>query len=219
MAWSLTFLYTQVVIVINTKLSSPGEGKWPLKLAVIKIKPTLSFQTWSSRQLCRWKDARSETADIFFEDIATVWNGVRQALLCLIITCLCMLSFLLNDFSQTEQNQLMPASQEQSVDREKGRMLRIYIGLLLVLPSFTTTTFLLFSFSTITTFLYFLPPPRFYCFLPPPPPPNFYFFPSSHSIKDRKLPQLVQFGFLQLFVQLISASFSYGQPLHNNYTY
>ena len=108
----------------------------------------------------------------YFEDIATVWNGVRQALLCLIITCLCMLSFLLNDFSQTEQNQLMPASQEQSVDREKGRMLRIYIGLLLVLPSFTTTTFLLFSFSitpitfllfsfsTITTFLYFLPPPR-----------------------------------------------------------
>ena len=172
MAWPLTFLYTQVVIVNNTKLSSPGEGKWPLKLAVIKIKPRLSFQTWSSRQLCRWKDARSETADIFFEDIATVWNGVRQALLCLIITCLCMLSFLLNDFSQTEQNQLMPASQEQSVDREKGRMLRIYIGLLLVLPSFTTTTFLLFSFSittitfllfsfsTATTFLYFLPPPR-----------------------------------------------------------
>ena len=152
-------------------------------------------------------------------------------MLCLIITCLCMLSFLLNDFSQTEQNQLMPASQEQSVHREKGRMLRIYIGLLLVLPSFTTTTFLLFSFSitpitfllfsfsTITTFLYFLPPPRFYCFLPPPPPPNFYFFPSSHSIKDRKLPKLVQFGFLQLFVQLISASFSYGQPLHNNYIY
>ena len=158
--------------MINTKLSSPGEGKWPLKLAVIKIKPRLSFQTWSSGQLCRWKDARSETADIFFEDIATVWNGVRQALLCLIITCLCMLSFLLNDFSQTEQNQLMPASQEQSVDREKGRILRIYIGLLLVLPSFTTTTFLLFSFSitpitfllfsfsTTTTFLYFLTPPR-----------------------------------------------------------
>ena len=156
-------------------------------------------------------------------------------MLCLIFTCLCMLSFLINDFSQTEQNQLMPASQEQSVDREKGRMLRIYIGLLLVLPSFTTTTFLLFSFSITPLHFYcflFPPsphfyifslhhvlPPRFYCFLPPPPPPNFYFFPSSHSIKDRKLPQLVQFGFLQLFVQLISASFSYGQPLHNNYIY
>ena len=130
---------------------------------------------------------------------------------CLVITCLCMLSFLLNDFSQTEQNQLMSTSQEQSLDREKGRMLRIYIGLFLLLdlPSFTTTTFLLFSSSitiiaflmfsfstTTTTFLYFLPPllpPHFYCFLPPPPPPHFYFFPSSHSIKDRKLPQLVQF--------------------------
>ena len=145
----------------------------------------------------------------------------------LAITCLCMLSFLLDDFSQTEQNQLMSTSQEQSVDREKGRMLRIYIGLLLLLPSFTTTTtttfllfsssittitFLLFSFPTTTTFLYFLPPslpPHFYCFLPLPPPPHFYFFPSSHSIKDRILPQLVQFvamsqvvknnrGFLQL---------------------
>ena len=136
---------------------------------------------------------------------------MRQALRCLAITCLCMLSFLLNDFSQTEQNQLMSASQEQSVDREKGIMLLIYTGLLLDILSFTTTTF-----------LNFLPPPlppHFYCFLPPPPPPHFYFFPSSHSIKDRKLPQLVQFGFLQLFVQLISASFSYGQPLHNNYIY
>ena len=136
---------------------------------------------------------------------------------CLVITCLCMLSFLLNDFSQTEQNQLMSTSQEQSLDREKGRMLRIYIGLFLLLdlPSFTTTTFLLFSSSitiiaflmftfsttTTTTFLYFLPPPlppHFYCFLPPLPPPHFYFFPSSHSTKDRKLPQLVQFVCLKL---------------------
>ena len=127
---------------------------------------------------------------------------MRQALRCLAITCLCMLSFLLNDFSQTEQNQLMSASQEQSVDREKGIMLLIYTGLLLDILSFTTTTF-----------LNFLPPPlppHFYCFLPPPPPPHFYFFPSSHSIKERKLPQFQ-------FVQLISASFSYGQPLNNNY--
>ena len=136
-----------------------------------------------------------------------------------------MLSFLLSDFSQTEQNQLMSTSQEQSVDREKGRMLLIYTGLLLDIPSFTTTTFLLFSSSitiitfllfsfstTTTTFLNFLPPPlppHFYCFLPPPPPPHCYFFPSSHSIKERKLPQLIHFvamsqvvennrGFLQL---------------------
>ena len=135
---------------------------------------------------------------MFFEGIATVWNGVRQALRCLAITCLCMLSFLLNDFSQTEQNQLMSTSQEQSVDREKDRMLLIYTGLLLDIPSFSTTTFLLFSSSitivtfllfsfstTTTTFLNFLLPPlppHFYCFLPPPPPPHFYFFPSSHSI-------------------------------------
>ena len=103
----------------------------------------------------------------------------------------------------------MPASQEQSADREKGRMLRIYIGLLLVLPSFTTTTFqlfsssittitfLLFSFSTTTTFLHFLPPPRttttFLLFSSSTTSAKFLFFSSSHSIKDRKLPQLVQF--------------------------
>ena len=150
MEWPLTFLYTQVAIVNNTKLSSPGEGKLPLKLAVIEIEPRLSFQTWSSPQLYRWKDARSETADIFFEGIAAVWNEVRQALRCLAITCLCMLSFQLDDFSQTEQNQLMSTSQEQSVDREKGRMLRIYIP-----PP---------------------PPQHFYCFLPPSPPSHFYCF-------------------------------------------
>ena len=136
-------------------------------------------------------------------------------MLCLDITCLCMISFLLNDFSQTEQNQLMSTSQEQNVDREKSRMLCIYIGLLLLLPSFTTTTsttkflsfsssittitFLLFSFSTTTTttrFLYFLPPPllpHFCRFLLPPPPLHFYYFPPSNPIKDGKLSQLVQF--------------------------
>ena len=135
-------------------------------------------------------------------------------MLCVDITCLCMISFVLNDFSKTEQNQLMSTSQEQNVDREKGRMLRIYIFLLLLLPSFTTTTFLFFSFSTTTTsrFLYFLPPPlppQFYRFLLPPLLPHFYFFPPGNSIKDRKLSQLVQFvamsqvvkknrGFLQL---------------------
>ena len=43
----------------------------------------------------------------FCEDIGTVWNGVRPALRCWDITCLCISSFLLKDFSQTEQNQLM----------------------------------------------------------------------------------------------------------------
>ena len=62
MAWPLAFLYTQVAIVNNTKLSSPGEGKWPLKLAVIEVEPRLSFQTQSSRQKCTGKDARGETA-------------------------------------------------------------------------------------------------------------------------------------------------------------
>ena len=143
-------------------------------------------------------------------------------MLCLIITCLCMLSFLLNDFSQTEQNQLMPASQEQSLDREKGRMLRIYTGLLLVLPSFTTTTFLLFSFSitTITfllfsfsittTFLYFLPPPRttttFLLFSSSTTSAKFLFFPFKSFYKRPYITTIssvcskikISRGFLQL---------------------
>ena len=92
----------------------------------------------------------------FCENIGTVWNGMRPALRCLDITCLCILSFLLKDFSQTEQNQLLSTPQEQNVDWERGRMLRIYIG-------FQAT--------------------RFYCFPPPipplPPPPHFYCFPST----------------------------------------
>ena len=90
----------------------------------------------------------------FCENIGTVWNGVRPALRCLDITCLCVLSFLLKDFSQTEQNQLVSTPQEQNVDWERGRMLSIYIG-----------------FQAI----------KFQCFLPPPPPPppHFYCFPST----------------------------------------
>ena len=154
MAWPLAFLYTQVAIVNNTKLSSPGEGKLPLKLAVIKMEPIQSFlQVKGCSKRNRW---------YFFEGIATVWNGVRQALRCLAITCLCMLSFLLNDFSQTEQNQLMSTSQEQSVDREKDRMLLIYTGLLLDIPSFSTTTFLLFSSSTTSATFLFFPFKSFY---------------------------------------------------------
>ena len=147
----------------------------------------------------------------FFENIGTVWNGARPALRCLDITCLCILSFLLKDFSQTEQSQLMSTPQEQNVDWERGRMFRIYIG-------FQATK------------LYCFPPPK------PPPPPHFYCFLSSSSfssssssfllffsssssfllfflppdsIKDHQLPFLVHFvamsrvvnnnrGFLQL---------------------
>ena len=89
----------------------------------------------------------------FCENIATVSNGVRPALRCLDITCLRILSFLLKDFSQTEQNQLVSTPQERNVDWERGRMLRIYIG-------FQAKKF------------YCLPPPR-------PPPPHFNCFPST----------------------------------------
>ena len=133
----------------------------------------------------------------FSENIGTL----ERALRCWDITCLSILSFPLKDFWQTEQNQLMSTPQEQNVDWERGRMLRIYIG-------FQAT--------------------KFYCF--PPPPPYFYFFSSSSSssfycflsfahsfhffsprdsIKDCQLPSLVHFeamsrvvnnnrGFLQL---------------------
>ena len=89
----------------------------------------------------------------FCANIATVSKGVRPALRCLDITCLCILSFLLKNFSQTEQNQLMSTPQEQNVDWERGRMLRIYIG-----------------FQAI----------KFYCFPPPRPlTPHFNCFPST----------------------------------------
>ena len=89
----------------------------------------------------------------FCENIATASKGVRPALRCLDITCLCILSFLLKNFSQTEQNQLMSTPQEQNVDWERGRMLRIYIG-----------------FQAI----------KFYCFPPPRPlSPHFNCFPST----------------------------------------
>ena len=108
----------------------------------------------------------------FCENIGTVWNGVRPTLWCLDITCLCMLSFLLNDFSQTEQNQLMSTPQEQNVDWENGCMLRIDIVLKAIK---------FYSFPPPPHFYCVPPPPpQFYCFPPPPPPPShFYFFPST----------------------------------------
>ena len=94
------------------------------------------------------------------------WNCLkwaRPALRCLDITCLCILSFLPNDFSQTEQSQLMSTPQEQNVDWEKVRMLHI------VFPS---------SFSSSSSSSSSL----FYCFL------SFahssHFFSPQDSIKD-----------------------------------
>ena len=114
-----------------------------------------------------------------FCENGTVWNGVRPTLRYLDITCRCMLSFLLNDFSQTEQNQLMSSSQEQNVDWENGCMLRIDIVLKAIkfysFPPPPPPHFYCFpSTTTTTTFLLFsLPPP------PPPPPPHFYCFPTT----------------------------------------
>ena len=98
-----------------------------------------------------------------FCENGTVWNGVRPTLWCLDITCLCMLSFLLNDFSQTEQNQLMSAPQEQNVDWENGSIMRIDIVLKAI------------------NFNSFPPPPHISIVFPPPPPPppQFHCFPST----------------------------------------
>ena len=97
-----------------------------------------------------------------FCENGTVWNGVRPTLWCLDITCLCMLSFLLNDFSQTEQNQLMSAPQEQNVDWENGSIMRIDIVLKVIKLN---------SFPPL--------PPLSYSVPPPPPPPHLYCFPST----------------------------------------
>ena len=129
------------------------------------------------------------------------------------ITCLCMLSFLLNEFSQTEQNQLVSSSQEQNVDWEKDRMLRIYIGLLLLLllhhhHHHISIVFFYHHHHRISIFLFYHHHHRISIFL-------FYhhhhisIFPSKSFYKNRRLPQLVQFvsmsqvvknnrGFLQL---------------------
>ena len=110
-----------------------------------------------------------------FCENGTVWNGVRPTLRCLDITCLCMLSFLLNEFSQTEQNQLMSTAQERNVDWENGCMLRIDIVLKAI-------KFYSFPPPPSPHFYYNVPPPppppKFYCF-PPPPPPHFHCFPPS----------------------------------------
>ena len=107
-----------------------------------------------------------------------------------------MLSFLINDFLQTEQNQLMSAPQEQNVDWENASIMRIDIVLKAIKfnsfppppppppPHFycfpsttTTTTFLLFSFFLLLLLLLLIS----IVFPPPPPPLHFYYFSSSSS--------------------------------------
>ena len=126
-----------------------------------------------------------------FCENGTVWNGVRPTLRCWDITYLCMLSFLLNDFSQTEQNQLMSTPQEQNIDRENGCMLRIDIVLKAIKfysfpqppPASPPPHFYRVSPPpTAPPQFYCFPPPQpphFHCFTPPPPPPPhhiYYFF-------------------------------------------
>ena len=126
-----------------------------------------------------------------FCENGNVWNGVRPTLRCLDITCLCMLSFLLNDFSQTEQNQLMSTPQEQNVDWENGCMLRIDI----VVKAIKLHSFLHHHHQISIVFLHHHcrhnsivlpppPPPHYFCVPAPPPPqpsPHFYCFPSIIS--------------------------------------
>ena len=70
--------YTQAAIVNNTKRSSPGKGKWSLKLVAIEIEPRPFFRTRSFRQSWRWKDARSETADISVKTLQLFEMGWDQ---------------------------------------------------------------------------------------------------------------------------------------------
>ena len=53
LAWPVTYLYKHTAIMNNTKWLSPGEGKLPLKLAVIQTEPMLFFRTQSFRQSWR----------------------------------------------------------------------------------------------------------------------------------------------------------------------
>ena len=77
-AWRLTFVYTQAAIVNNTKRSSPREGKWSLKLVAIEIEPRPFFRSQSFRQSWKWKDARSETADISVKTLELFEMGWDQ---------------------------------------------------------------------------------------------------------------------------------------------
>ena len=150
--WSfLCQVFERKPLVLTQELLWRGWGEWTLLHQVIPA--IMEVKGCSKRN--RWH---------FCENIGTVWNGVRPALRCLDITCLCILSFLLKDFSQTEQNQLMSTPQEQNVDWERGRMLRIYIG-----------------FQAIKFYCFPPPPlpPHSIVFPPPPPPPHYNCFPSN----------------------------------------
>ena len=77
----------------------------------------------------------------------------------------------------------MSTPQEQNVDREKRRMLRIYI-------KFSGHKIPLFSLLLLLIYIVLPSPPppplpHFYCFRPPPPP-HLLIFPPRQSIKTEK---------------------------------
>ena len=154
----------------------------------------------------------------FCENIGNAWNGVRPALRCFDITCLCILFFLLKDSWQTEQSQLMSTPQEQNVNWERGRMLRIRIGFQVIkfycfppprppphcncFPSTTTTTFLLFPFHhhhhhhrhhISIVFLLHHYHRHHIPIVFPPSPTRLIFLPLRDFIKACQLPSLVHF--------------------------
>ena len=141
----------------------------------MEIEPRSIFRTQSFRKSWRQKEARSETADISV-----------KILRCLDITCLSILSFPLKDFWQTEQNQLMSTPQEQNVDWERGRMLRVYIGFQVIkfycFPSSSSFLFLLIFIPLLLILLFSILRPLVS-----------FFFSTRDSINDCQLPSLVHF--------------------------
>ena len=127
----------------------------------------------------------------FCENIGTVWNGVRPALQCLDITCLCILSFLLKDFcrrqNKTNSCQLLRSKMETENKLECWAFIQVFIVFPPPPPPHfyrfpcSSSSFLLFSLlllisfafpSSSSSFLLFFPPS------PPPPPHSIVFYPS-----------------------------------------
>ena len=139
----------------------------------------------------------------FCENIGTVWNGVRPALRCVDIKCLCILSFLLKDFWQTEQSQLISTPQEQNADWERGSMWSIYIGFQAIkLYCFLSLHLDHHRHYHISIVLYHHQRHHHMSivFPPPPQPRHFYCFPSSRFYK--RLPT----AFLSSFCSNVSCS-------------
>ena len=85
----------------------------------------------------------------FCEDIGTVWIGVtRPVLRCVEIKCLCILYFLLNDWSQKEQTQLMstPRTGAECRLKKRSNVSNLYRLASHEIPLLTP------------------PPPQYYCF-------------------------------------------------------